>query len=150
MALGYNKMSDRVRVLKAIKKCLSDALSYFQETMDILDEIGKPSASEQIGSVLVGGFFFKDKKQDYAKGLIKLDAAEKALEPLAIRFRDGRVNSSHFKDDDAVSLLNDVIDYEYQLLINLLAERKGRETVWYRLKELSDKIQSIIDLIAET
>ena len=143
-------MSDRVRVLKAIRKCLSDAMVFFEESMDILDEIAKPSASAQLGSFVVGGFFFADKDHEFGKALIKLDSAEKSLEPLAKRVRDGRVNASHFKDEYALTLLSDIIEYEYQILIKLLAERKGRESVWYRLKELSDKIQMVMDLIAET
>jgi hypothetical protein len=143
-------MVDRIRILKAIKKCLVDTKTYFQESMDILDEIGKPSASTQLGSFVVGGFFFPDKEQEFGKALIKLDSAEKSLAPLAIRFHDGRVNASHFTDDYALTLLNDIIDYDYQILIDLLAERKGRESVWYRLKELNEKIQNVMDLIAET
>jgi hypothetical protein len=125
-------------------------MTNFQESMDILDEIAKPSASAQIGSLMVGGFFFKDKEHEFGNALIKLDLAEKSLDPLAKRVRDGRVNASHFTDDYALTLLSDIIDYEYQILIRLLAERKGRESVWYRLKELTDKIQKVIDLISET
>jgi hypothetical protein len=143
-------MVDRVRVLKAIRKCLTDTKDSFQESMDILDEIAKPSASAQLGSFVVGGFFFQDKDHEYGNALIKLDAGENSLEPLAKRVRDGRVNATHFTDDYALTLLSDIIDYEYQILINLLAERKGRESVWYRLKELNDKIQQVMDLIAET
>ena len=143
-------MSDRGRVLKAIRKCLNDAMTFFQASMDILDEIAKPSASAQLGSIVVGGFFFPDKEHEFGNALIKLDSAEKSLEPLAKRVRDGRVNESHFTDDYALTLLGDIIDYEYQILIRLLADRKGRESVWYRLKELSDKIQEVMDLIADT
>ena len=142
-------MTDRIRVLKAIRKCLIDTKTHFQEVMDILDEIGKPSASAQLGSFVVGGFFFPDKKEEFGKALIVLDSAEKTLEPLAKRFHDGRVNASHFTDDYALTLLSDIIDYDYQILIDLLAERKGRESVWYRLKELSEKIHNVMDLIAE-
>ena len=143
-------MTDRIRVLKAIRKCLIDTQTHFQESMDILDEIGKPSATAQLGSFVVGGFFFQDKKEEFGKALIKLDSAEKTLAPLTKRCHDGRVNASHFTDDYALTLLSDIIDYDYQILIDLLAERKGRESVWYRLKELSEKIQNVMDLIAET
>jgi hypothetical protein len=143
-------MTDRMRVLKGIRKCLINTITNFQDTMDILDDLGKVSASANIGSFVVGGYFFKDVDREYRKALIKLDSAERSLQPLVKRFRDGRVNPSHFKDDSAITLLNDIVDFEYQILINLLIERRSRESVWYRLKELSHKIQLVIDLIAET
>ncbi|MHA2348377.1 MAG: hypothetical protein ACXADL_01995 [Candidatus Thorarchaeota archaeon] len=88
------KEPDRRRVLKAIKKVLSDTYDFFQDAMDTLDAIGEGSVGP--GMVpLFGGLAMKDPKDNYRKAMIKVDAAEKALQPLTIRFQDGRVNDSH-------------------------------------------------------
>jgi hypothetical protein len=143
-------MSDRAKILRAIKKCLSDALTNFQETMLTLDEMSKTSTSAAVSTFIFGGNLMKIDEKEYRKALISLDAAERALLPLAKRIRDGRVNTSHFTDENAIILLRDVIDFEYQILVNLLFERKSRESVWYRLRELSEKVEKAIELIAES
>ena len=144
------KMSDRVKILRAIKKCLSDALASFQETMNILDKMGETSVSAGVSTPVIGGYLIRDDEKEYRKALITLDTAERALHPLAKRIRDGQVNSSHFNDDQALILLKDLTDFEYQLLVNLLAERRSRESVWYRLREITEKIEKVIELIAES
>lgn len=143
-------MSDRAKILRAINKCLSDALAKFQETMDILDEMGKASIPAGVSTFIIGGYLIKDEEKEYRKALINLDAAERALRPLAIRFRDGRVNASHFTQDSALMLLRDITDFEYRILVGLLVERKSRESVWYRLREIREKVEKAIELIAES
>lgn len=143
-------MSDRAKILRAINKCLSDALANFQETMDILDEMGKASVSAGVSTFVIGGYLIKDGEKEYRQALIKLDAAERALIPLATRIQDGRVNSSHFTDENAMILLRDITDFEYQILVGLLAERKSRESIWYRLREICEKVEKAIGLIAES
>ncbi len=139
-------MSERLRVLKAIRKCLSDAHSSFQEAMDVLDEMGRGSVGVGM-TPLVGGFAMKDPKSGYRTALISLDCAEKALQPLAVRLRDGRVNATHFREERAMSLLGDLINFDYDVLISMLSERRGRESVWYRLSELSKIAEQAYQLV---
>jgi hypothetical protein len=80
---------------------------------------------------------------------VKLDSGRKSLEPLAKRFRDGRVDGSYFESERALVLLTDVIKFNYDLLIDLLAERKGKESVWFILKELSGKVKEVFGLVSE-
>jgi hypothetical protein len=140
--------TERAKFLHAIKKCLSDAHGFFRESMEELDEIGKGSVGTGM-TPLVGGYAMKDPEDNYRVALINLDAAEKALQPLARRIKDGRVNETHFKQADALILLKDLIEFDYQILVEMLAERRGRESVWYRLKELSDKTENVFRLVAE-
>ncbi len=140
-------MTDRARVLYGIKKCLSDAYAYFQETMDVLDEIGRGSLGAGM-TPLVGGYAMGDPDKNFREAIRKLDRAEKALRPLAIRFRDGRVNRSHFIDDRALVLLKDITEFDYQILFVMLAERRGRDSVWYRLREISEKVKEVFGLVA--
>ena len=90
----------------------------------------------------------KNPQEDYRRALIILDSAEKALQPLAIRLRDGRVNSSHFEDERAIVLLKDVTEFDYNILINLLSERRGRDSVSLRLIELRKKAKEAYDLVS--
>lgn len=145
------RLSDntRTRFLRAIKKCLSDAHGLFLDAMDELDEIGKGSVGTGM-TPLVGGYAMKDSKDNYRAALIKLDAAEKSMEPLAKRFRDGRIDKSYFKNERALVLLRDLIDFNYQILLEMLSERRGRESVWYRLKELSEMAEGLYNLVAES
>ncbi len=142
------EVSDRPRVLKAIKKCISDAHEHFQEAMDALDEIGRASLATGMTS-LFGGYQLKDPKRKYRIARIEIKAAEKALFPLTKRFRDGRVNAEHFKDEKALSLLKDLTEFDYQILIRLLWEHKGRESAWYRLEELSNKAKAVFEKVAD-
>jgi hypothetical protein len=140
-------MSERPKVLKGIRRCLSDAYSLFQEAMDALDDIGRAT----IGAVMtpiIGGYAMKDPNRNYRRALIGVDSAEKALHPLALRLREGTVNSTHFEDERAMVLLKDLTEFDYQALINLLFERRGRESVWYRLDELSKKAREIYELVS--
>lgn len=140
--------TDRSKFLKAIKKCLSDAYGFFQDAMDALDEIGQASTRTGITGIL-GGIALKNSESNYRNAIIKLDAAEKSLDPLTKRIRDGRVNESHFKDPKALVLLKDIMDFDYQILMNLLREGRGRESVWYRLRELSQKTEESFNLVAD-
>ncbi len=140
--------TDRLRILKAIRKCLIDGEEYFQKAMDILDEIGRGSIGVGM-TPLVGGYAIKDPKSNYRGALIEIDSAERALEPLMTRFRDGRVNESHFKSKDAIVLLGDLVGVDYNYIVRRLADQTGRESTWYRLKELSAKIEQLLGLIAD-
>lgn len=142
-----NEALDRPRILRAIKKCLSDAYEHIQDAMDALDEIGKGSLGAGMTS-LVGGFAMKDPKENYRSALIDLDSAEKALTPLMKRISNGMVIESHFKDKKAMLLLSDLSQFEYQSLVSRLLEREGRESVWYRLRELGQKVETIFKLVA--
>jgi hypothetical protein len=139
---------DRARFLKAIRKCLSDAHGFFQEAMNVLDEIGSGSLGTTIVP-FVGGYALKDPKKNYREALIKLDSAEKALRPLGKRYRDGRVNAGHFKDANALLMLRDLTEFDYGLLVDLLAQRKRWESVWYRLDELSKKTEELFNQVAD-
>ncbi|NHJ13921.1 MAG: hypothetical protein EAX95_09590 [Candidatus Thorarchaeota archaeon] len=145
---GLIDTTERTRFLRAIRKCLSDAHSYLLDAMDELDEIGKGTLGTGM-TPLVGGYAMKDPKDNYRTALIKLDAAEKSMEPLAKRFKDGRIDKSYFKNEKAFTLLRDIVDFEYQILVEMLAERRGRESVWYRLKEISDMTEEVFNLVAE-
>ncbi|MFX0108615.1 MAG: hypothetical protein ACFE7R_10045 [Candidatus Hodarchaeota archaeon] len=134
--------TDRKKFLHAIKKCLSDAHGFFSEAMDILDEMNRASIATGM-TPLVGGYAMKNEDNMYRDALFSVDAAEKALQPLAKRFNDGRVNASHFEGEETMIQLKDLLEFNYGMLVALLSERKGRETVWYRLKELSEKTESI-------
>lgn len=140
--------ADRLRILRAIRKCLADGEEYFQKAMDILDEIGKGSIGVGM-TPLVGGYAIKDPKSHYRGALIEIDSAERALEPLITRFRDGRVNESHFKSKDAIVLLGDLAGVDYNYIVRKLADQSGRESTWYRLKELRAKIEQLLGLIAD-
>ncbi len=140
--------TDRSKFLKAIKKCLSDAHGFFLDTMDALDDIGKASSRTAMTGIF-GGFVLKSSEENYRTAILKLDAAEKALYPLARRVRDGRVNESHFNNPEALLLLRDIVDFDYGILIQFLSERKGRDSVWYRLRDLSKKIEEIFDLVVD-
>jgi len=139
---------ERPRILKAIKKCLVDGDEFFQKAMDTLDDIGKGSLG--IGMTpLVGGYAMKDPKSNYRGALIEIDSAERALEPLITRFRDGRVNETHFKSKNALVLLGDLAGVDYSIIVRKLADQSGRESTWYRLKELRAKIDELMSLIAD-
>jgi hypothetical protein len=140
-------MSERPKILKGIRRCLSDAYSLFQEAMDALDEIGKATVGPSM-TPLLGGYAMRDPSKYYRTALIKLDSAENALHPLALRLKEGRVNSTHFRDEKAMVLLKDLTEFDYQVLINLLSDRRGRESVWYRLDELSKKAREIHEMVS--
>jgi hypothetical protein len=143
------ELTDRPRVLRAIKKVLSDVYDYFLDTMEILDNIGRGSVGAGMAP-LVGGYAMKDPKEAYREALIRLDTAEKALQPLARRVEDGRVNASHFKDEKALVLINDIMKFDYDLLIKRLSQQQSRASVWHRLDELSKKTKGAFDLVAES
>lgn len=139
---------DRPRILRAIRKCLINGDKYFEEAQDSLDEIHKGSLGVGM-TPLIGGYAIKDPKDHYRQALIKVDSAEKALLPLTKRFKDGRVNESHFTSERAMVLLGDLAGMNYTILIQKLLEQSGRESTWYRLKELREKIAELIELTAE-
>ncbi|TFF92622.1 hypothetical protein EU545_00445 [Candidatus Thorarchaeota archaeon] len=139
---------ERPRILRAIKKCLTDADQYFKEGMEALDEIGRSSVATGM-TPLIGGYGMKDGKSEFRTAMIKVDSGEKALEPLVKRFKDGRVNESHFKSEKALVILNDLAEADFDILVNKLMENKGRESVWYRLRELRGKISEILVLVAD-
>ncbi len=142
------EVSDRPRVLKAIKKCISDAHEHFREAMDALDEIGR--ASLGVGMTpFFGGYLLKDPKGNYRTARIEVESAEKALYPLTKRFRDGRVNAEHFTDEEALTLLRDLTEFDYQILIRRLLECRSRESVWYRLEELSKRAKAVFEKVAD-
>lgn len=140
--------TDRPRILRAIKKCLDEGDEYFKRAMDALDEIGKGSMGVGM-TPLIGGYGMKDSKTHYRGALFEIDAAERALKPLTTRYKDGRVNASHFKDGKAMPLLQDLEGMDYSFLIRRLTESSGRESTWYRLKELRAKIEELLSLIEE-
>ena len=139
---------ERPRILRAIKKCLGDGDQFFQNAMDTLDDIGKGSLGMGM-TPLVGGYAIKDPKGSYRGALIEIDSAERALEPLITRFRNGRVNESHFKSKSALVLLGDLAGVDYNIIVRKLADQSGRESTWYRLKELRAKIDELMSLIAD-
>ncbi|MHA2079923.1 MAG: hypothetical protein ACW99H_02120 [Candidatus Thorarchaeota archaeon] len=139
---------DRPRVLRAIRKCLVDGDNYFQEAQDKLDEVGKGSMGVGM-TPLIGGYAIKEPKDHYRQALIKVDSAEKALLPLIKRFKDGRVNESHFASERAMVILGDLAGMDYNILIQKLMEQSGRESTWFRLKELREKIVELLELIVE-
>ncbi|MGY5856208.1 MAG: hypothetical protein RTS72_06370 [Candidatus Thorarchaeota archaeon] len=139
---------DRPRILRAIKKCLVSGDEFFLAAQDALDELSKGSIGVGM-TPLVGGYAIKDPKNHYRQALINVDSAEKALVPLTKRFKDGRVNESHFTSEKAMVILGDLAGMDYNLLIQKLMGQSGRESTWYRLKELREKIAELIDLISE-
>ena len=141
--------TDRPRILRAIKKCLVDGDEYFSKAMDALDEIGKGSLGVGM-TPLIGGYGMKDSKTHYRGALFEIDSGERALKPLTIRFKDGRVNATHFKSERAMVLLQDLEGMNYSILINKLVESSGRESAWYRLKEIREKISELLTLIADS
>lgn len=140
--------TERSKVLRAIKKCLVNADEYFGNAMNTLDEIGKGSMGVGM-TPLVGGYALKDPKSNYREALINIDSAEKALTPLITRYKDGRVNESHFTSERAIVLLGDIAGIEYGILIRKLSEGGGRESIWYRLKEFRANMKELQGLIAE-
>ena len=140
--------TDRPRILRAIKKCLDDGDEYFKKAMDALDEIGKGSLGVGM-TPLIGGYGMKDPKSHYRGALFEIDSAERALKPLTTRYKDGRVNASHFKSEQAMVLLQDLEGMNYSILIKKLVEQSGRESIWYRLKELRGKIEELLTLIED-
>ncbi len=116
--------------------------------MDSLDEIGKGSVGSGM-TPLVGGYAIKDPKDQYRTALIKLDSAQKAMNPLTRRLKDGRVDQSHFKSEEALLLIRDLTEFDYDILVRSLAERRGRESAWYRMRELREKVQKAFDLVAD-
>lgn len=139
---------DRPRILRAIKKCLDNSDEFFKKAMDALDEIGKGSMG--VGMIpLIGGYGMKDPKSNYRGALFEIDSAERSLEPLITRFKDGRVNEAHFKSERAMILLQDIAGMDYSILIRKLAEQSGRESIWYSLKEQRMKIKELLTLIAD-
>jgi hypothetical protein len=141
--------SDRQHVLRAIRKCLVDGEEYFKKAMDTLDEIGRGSIGVGM-TPLVGGYAIKDPKSNFRGALIDIDSAERALEPLISRYRDGRVNESHFKSSKAMILLGDLAGVDYSIIIRKLADQSGKESTWFRLKELAAKIEELLDIIADS
>lgn len=135
-------------MLRAIRKCLEDGDEYFEAVQDSLDEINKGSVGVGM-TPLIGGYAIKDPKEHYRQALINVDSAEKALLPLVKRYNDGRVNESHFKSERAMVILGDLAGMDYNIIIQKLMEQSGRESTWYRLKELREKIAELIELIAD-
>ena len=146
---ALSEETDRTRILRAIKKCLSDSFDHFQEAMDELDEIGKGSIGPGMAPI-VGGYALPDPTKQYRAALISIDSAEKALNPLLKRLKDNRVNETHFQKEEAMTILKDISEFEYDILMAKLSERSGRESVWYRLREMTDKIENVFHLVAET
>ncbi|MFW9807446.1 MAG: hypothetical protein ACFFFK_12025 [Candidatus Thorarchaeota archaeon] len=144
-----SEAEDRPRILRAIRKCLVDGDEYFEAAQNSLDEISKGSVGVGM-TPLIGGYAIKDPKEHYRQALINVDSAEKALLPLTKRFKDGRVNNSHFKSERAMVILGDLAGMDYNIVIHKLKEQSGRESTWYRLKELREKIAELIDLIEDT
>ncbi|MHA2024762.1 MAG: hypothetical protein ACW98U_02580 [Candidatus Thorarchaeota archaeon] len=140
--------TERSKVLRAIKKCLVNADEYFGNAMNTLDEIGKGSLGVGM-TPLVGGYALKDPKSNYREALINMDSAEKALTPLIKRYKDGRVNDSHFTSERAMIILGDLAGIEYGILIRKLSEGGGRESIWYRLKDIRANMSELQGLIAE-
>ncbi len=143
-----SEAEDRPRILRAIRKCLVNADEHFKDAQDSLDELFKGSLGIAM-TPIVGGYAIKDPKNFFRQALIKVDSAENALLPLIKRFRDGRVNESHFTSEKAMVLLGDLAGMDYNFLIQKLLEQRGRESTWYRLKELREKISELLELIAE-
>ena len=139
---------DRPRILRAIKKCLLDGDEYFRAAQDSLDELNRGSVGVGM-TPLLGGYAIKNPNENYRQALISVDSAEKSLLPLVKRFKDGRVNASHFTSDRAMVILGDLAGMDYNILIQKLVEQRGRESTWYRLKELRAKIAELVDLIAD-
>lgn len=139
---------DRPRVLRAIRKCLVEADKCFNDAQESLDELYKGSMGVGM-TPLIGGYAIKDPKEHFRQALIKVDSADKALLPLLKRVKDGRVNESHFKSKKAMILLGDLIGMDYNIIIQKLIEQRGRESTWYRLKELREKIVELLELIAD-
>ena len=144
-----SEIPDRARILRATKKCLSDAYDHIQVAMDALDEIGKGSLGSSMTS-LIGGFAMKDPKEYYREALIELDSIHKALIPLIKRYNNGMVNETHFKDEKSKVLMINIIQFDFAGIIATLTERIGRESVWYRLRELSKKVEEIFNLVCDT
>ena len=138
--------TDRPRILNAIKKCLVNGDEFFQEAMDELDEIGRGSLGAGM-TPLIGGYGMKDPKTFYRQALAKIDSGDRALRPLMARYKDGRVNESHFKEQHAMVLLEDLEGMDYDILIKKLSEQSGRDSTWYRLKELRGKISELLALV---
>ena len=139
---------DRSRILRAIRKCLVNGDEFFAAAQDSLDEMFKGSVGVGM-TPLIGGYAIKDPKDNYRQALINVDSGEKALLPLITRFKDGRVNESHFTAEKAMVILGDLAGMNYNILIQKLTEQSGRESTWYRLKELREKIVELLELIAE-
>lgn len=139
---------DRPRILRAIRKCLVDADEHFKDAQDNLDELFKGTLGVAM-TPIIGGYAIKDPKNYFRQALIQVDSAEKALLPLTKRYKDGRVNASHFTSERAMVLLGDLAGMDYNILIQKLLEQRGRESTWYRLKELREKVSELLELIAE-
>jgi hypothetical protein len=139
---------DRPRILRAIRKCLVNTDEYFENAMNTLDEIGKGSVGVGM-TPLVGGYAMKDPKSNYRTALINLDSAEKSLKPLIDRYKDGRVDKSHFTSERALVILGDLAGIEFSIFIRKLSEGSGRESIWYRLKELRAKLTELEGLVSE-
>ncbi len=139
---------DRPRILRAIRKCLENGDEYFEKVMEILDEIGKATMGAGM-TPLVGGYLMKDPKDSYRTALINIDSAEKALNPLFTRFKDGRVNQSHFTSEEAMVIMGDLVGIEFAIFVRKLTEGSGRESIWYRLKEIRAKMDELQGMIAE-
>jgi hypothetical protein len=127
---------------------LVDADDFFKQAQDELDEVYKGSVGVGM-TPLIGGYAIKDPKSHFRQALIKVDSAERALLPLTKRFKDGRVNESHFTSERAIVILGDLAGMNYNIVIQKLMEASGRESTWYRLKELREKIAELMELIAE-
>lgn len=134
-------------MLRAIKKCLSDAFTHLQDAMEALDSVGRQSVGAGL-TPLVGGYAMGDPKRPFRSALFSIDAMEKALRPLAIRVRDGRVNEIYFTDPEAMVMLRDIIETDYDFLIVRLSRGLGRESTWYKLKEIGEKIERVFQMVA--
>jgi len=143
-----SEIDDRPRILRAIRKCLIDGDEYFEAAQDSLDQMFKGSVGVGM-TPLIGGYAMKDPKEHYRQALINVDSAEKALLPLTKRFKDGRVNESHFKSKRAMIILGDLAGMNYNIIIQKLVEQSGRESTWYRLKELREKIAELLELVVD-
>lgn len=143
-----SEATNRPRTIRAIRKCLTDADEYFRDGMDALDEVGRSSVATGM-TPLIGGYGIKDGRSEFRTALIKVDSGEKALEPLLKRFRDRRVNMTHFTSERALVILNDLAGADFDMLVKKLMDNTGRESVWYRLREIRATISELLTLVAE-
>ncbi|MEM2143406.1 MAG: hypothetical protein QXQ81_09130 [Candidatus Thorarchaeota archaeon] len=141
--------NSREKFLRAIKKCLSDVDIHFQKAIDELDQVGRASLGLGMTPIL-GRYGIRDPSKHYTNALIELDLAEKSLQPLRKRLGDGTVNASHFTSEKALVMLRDLCEFDYDILVNLLANKRGKESVGLRLVELDRLAVELLNLVAHS
>jgi len=130
-----------------LKRNLNRLQKKLDETISILDEIGHPKASRVIiAPIFFGGNLHVYRKQ-YSESIIKLQSFQYMQSKLKEELESGKISENYFWNSIGLLWIKDIAYADIEVLIEKLSQHRSHKSVMYRLMELSEKIQKIIELI---